>query len=98
MCWRRDIAGPMRCCQSIVCKCLPPARDSVRRLGLISLREMLNALIWSIENRPNGVRILEVPQICQVGRSPNIQDSLCRAVGLALWLVKPNNHDVYSSI
>jgi uncharacterized protein YbjT (DUF2867 family) len=42
---------------------LPMTRDSAQRLGLVTLQQMLNALVWSVENPPAGVRVLEVPEI-----------------------------------
>jgi uncharacterized protein YbjT (DUF2867 family) len=44
---------------------LPSIRESVQRLGLITIRQMLDALIWAIENPPNETRILDVPRIRQ---------------------------------
>jgi uncharacterized protein YbjT (DUF2867 family) len=41
----------------------PPTRDSARRLGLVTISQMLDALVWSVENPANGVRILDVPTI-----------------------------------
>jgi uncharacterized protein YbjT (DUF2867 family) len=48
--------------------CLPAARESAERLGLITLRQMLNALVWAIENPAHGVRVVEVPQIRTITR------------------------------
>ena len=42
---------------------LPSTRESARRLGLVTIQQMINTLVWSIENPPNGVRILGVPEI-----------------------------------
>ena len=42
---------------------LPATRDSAQRLGLITISQMLEALVWAIENPPDGVRILDVPKI-----------------------------------
>ena len=42
---------------------LPGTRASAQRLGLITLHEMVAALVNAIENPPDGVRILEVPEI-----------------------------------
>ena len=42
---------------------LPPTRESARRLGLVTLSQMLKALIWSVENPPHDVRIVDVPSI-----------------------------------
>jgi uncharacterized protein YbjT (DUF2867 family) len=46
-----------------ICERLPSTRTSAQRLGLITLSQMLNALIYSVENPPTGVRILEVPEM-----------------------------------
>jgi uncharacterized protein YbjT (DUF2867 family) len=42
---------------------LSATKQSAQRLGLIRLAQMVNALVWSVENPAVGVRILEVPQI-----------------------------------
>jgi uncharacterized protein YbjT (DUF2867 family) len=42
---------------------LPPTRAGAQRLGLVTLPEMLAALIAAVENPPAGIRIVEVPQI-----------------------------------
>ena len=47
---------------------LPQTKESAQRLGLITIRQMINALVWAVENPPRDVRIMDVPQIRQ---SPN---------------------------
>ena len=47
---------------------LPRTRDSARRLGLVTLKRMLNALVQAVETPASGVRIMEVPQIRQVSK------------------------------
>jgi uncharacterized protein YbjT (DUF2867 family) len=42
---------------------LPWTRESAHRLGFVTIRQMIRTLVWSIENPPNGVRILGVPEI-----------------------------------
>jgi hypothetical protein len=43
---------------------LPATRESARRLGLVSLPQMVRALIFAVENPPaSGARALEVPEI-----------------------------------
>ena len=42
---------------------LPPTRDSARRLGLVTLLQMLGALVSAVENPAMGTRIVEVPEI-----------------------------------
>ena len=42
---------------------LPGTRDAARRIGLVTLPEMVAALVHAVENPPDGVRIVEVPGI-----------------------------------
>jgi uncharacterized protein YbjT (DUF2867 family) len=42
---------------------LPPLRETALRLGLVTIGQMVNALVASIERGPQGVRILDVPAI-----------------------------------
>jgi uncharacterized protein YbjT (DUF2867 family) len=42
---------------------LPTTRESAQRLGLITIGQMLNALIWAIENPPSEIQIVDVPRI-----------------------------------
>lgn len=44
---------------------LHSTRESAQRLGLITIQQMLNALVWAIENPPSETRILDVPRIRQ---------------------------------
>ena len=46
-----------------LCELLPPTRKGARRLGLITLAQMLSALIHAVENPAAGIRIIEVPEI-----------------------------------
>ena len=46
---------------------LPGTRDTARRLGLVRLREMVTALAWAVENPPDGMRILDVEAIRELG-------------------------------
>ena len=50
-----------------ICERLPATRDRARRLGLVNISQMINSLIWSVENPPNKVRILDVPAIRECG-------------------------------
>lgn len=47
---------------------LPATRESARRLGLVTISQMLKALVWAVENPPTGVRILDVPKIRELSR------------------------------
>jgi uncharacterized protein YbjT (DUF2867 family) len=51
-----------------VLSALPPTRGSARRLGLLSLDEMVQTMALAVEQPPAGIRILEVPQIRSIGR------------------------------
>jgi uncharacterized protein YbjT (DUF2867 family) len=42
---------------------IPSTRESARRLGLVTLEQMLRTLVWAVENPPIGARFVEVPQI-----------------------------------
>jgi nucleoside-diphosphate-sugar epimerase len=44
-----------------IAELLPGTRESARRLGLITIAQMLNALVWAVDNPPDDVRILDVP-------------------------------------
>ncbi|MBS0169616.1 MAG: NAD(P)H-binding protein [Nitrospira sp.] len=48
---------------------MPATREAATRLGLITIREMLGALLWSIEQPPVRTRVIEVPEIRHLGRS-----------------------------
>src|SRR3954463_908260 len=48
-----------------IAELLPGTRESALRLGLVTISQMLGALIWSIDNSPNAVRILDVPKITE---------------------------------
>ncbi len=41
----------------------PSTRNSARRLGLVTLPQMVNAIVRAVENPPQGTRIFEVPEI-----------------------------------
>ncbi len=42
---------------------LPPTRETARRVGLVTLNQMVAALVGAVENPSRGVRIIEVPEI-----------------------------------
>ena len=46
-----------------ICELLPSTREGARRLGLVTLKQMLAALAQAVENPPSGIRILEVLEI-----------------------------------
>lgn len=49
---------------------IPSTQDAARRLGLVTLHDMLTALVWSIEHPPEPVRVIEVPEIRRLGGRP----------------------------
>jgi hypothetical protein len=51
-----------------VAEILPRARDSARRLGLVTIDEMVNTLAALAAHRVNGIRIVEVPEIRRLGQ------------------------------
>ena len=48
---------------------LPPTRESARRLGLVTISQMLKTLVWAVEHPADDVRILDVPAIKTLSRS-----------------------------
>ncbi len=42
---------------------LPATRDAARRLGLVTLGQMVDALVWAVNNPTQGVRILNVEEM-----------------------------------
>lgn len=52
-----------------VCERLPSLRDGATRLGLVTLPQMIHALLWSVEHPASGVQILDVPRIREFPRT-----------------------------
>jgi uncharacterized protein YbjT (DUF2867 family) len=52
-----------------ICERIPSTSQAARRLGLVTLQQMVGALLYAIENPATGVRIMEVPEIRQLGSS-----------------------------
>ena len=48
---------------------LPATRESARRLGLVTLKQMAAALVEAVEGPAAGVRVVEVPEIRRVLRA-----------------------------
>jgi uncharacterized protein YbjT (DUF2867 family) len=46
---------------------IPSTQDAARRLGLVTIHDMLTALVWSIEHPPESIRVIEVPEIRRWG-------------------------------
>lgn len=49
---------------------LPSTREGARRLGLVTLAQMIRTLVHAAENPPQGARIVEVPEIRGSGGLP----------------------------
>jgi uncharacterized protein YbjT (DUF2867 family) len=45
---------------------IPKTKESAQRLGLITISQMVSALVWAVENPPGQIRILDVPRIRQL--------------------------------
>jgi uncharacterized protein YbjT (DUF2867 family) len=54
---------------------IPSKRETSHRLGLVTLKQMINTLVEAVENPCQGVRIVEVPDI---RRATNVGDGLRR--------------------
>jgi uncharacterized protein YbjT (DUF2867 family) len=48
-----------------LCERIPATRESARRLGLVTLDQMVRTLVSAVENPSTGARFVEVPQIRQ---------------------------------
>ena len=48
---------------------IPSTRESAQRLGLVTIEQMVGALVQSVETPAQGVRILGVPKIRKLGLS-----------------------------
>ena len=48
---------------------IPPTRDGARRLGLVTIAEMITALQFAVEHPSDGFRVLGVPEIRAHGAS-----------------------------
>lgn len=46
---------------------VPSTKESAERLGLVTIRQMLHALVWAVEHPPDRVRIVDVPEIRRLG-------------------------------
>jgi uncharacterized protein YbjT (DUF2867 family) len=48
---------------------IPKTKASAQRLGLITIDQMVGALLWAVENPPEQIRILAVPEMRRLGSS-----------------------------
>jgi uncharacterized protein YbjT (DUF2867 family) len=49
---------------------VPMTRAGARRLGLVTLAQMLHALVWAVEHPATALRVLEVPDIRRAALEP----------------------------
>jgi len=42
---------------------IPSKREAVQRLGLVTLKQMIGALVDAVESPIQGIKIVEVPEI-----------------------------------
>ena len=47
---------------------LPMMREAAKRLGFVTIQQMLNTLIWAVEKPAEGIRTIDVPRIRELGR------------------------------
>lgn len=52
---------------------LPKTKESAERLGLVTINEMLSALVWAVENPPIAVDIIDVPRIRELSRTSPVR-------------------------
>lgn len=45
---------------------LPSTSTSAQRLGLVTIQQMVNALVWAIENPPDQIQVIDVPKIRKI--------------------------------
>jgi uncharacterized protein YbjT (DUF2867 family) len=46
-----------------IAKHSPASREAAGRLGLLTIDEMLNAMVWAVEHPAETIRVLSVPAI-----------------------------------
>jgi len=52
---------------------LPPTRETARRLGFVTIDQMVSTIVWAAENPPDAIRIIDVPKIRELGRHPEVR-------------------------
>jgi nucleoside-diphosphate-sugar epimerase len=46
-----------------ICERIPSTRESAQRLGLVTITQILAAIVWIVENPATEIRIVDVPKI-----------------------------------
>jgi len=54
---------------------IPKTKEGAERLGLVTIGQMLNTLVWAADNPPSGVQILDVPRIREISSSSSTLQS-----------------------
>ncbi len=54
---------------------IPKTRKGAERLGLVTIQQMLGALVWAVGNPPSGIQILDVPKIRELNSSSSTPQS-----------------------
>ena len=52
---------------------LPPTRETARRLGFVTIDQMVSTIVWAVENPPDQIRIIDTPKIRELGRHPEVR-------------------------
>jgi hypothetical protein len=52
-----------------IAELLPWTRDTARRIGLVTLSQMVSALVAAVESPLQGIRVVDVPGIRRAGRA-----------------------------
>ena len=58
---------------------LPSTRERALRLGLVTIEQMISALVFAVEHPPDSERILAVPQI-RIQHTPTAGAPVARAI------------------
>ena len=53
-------------------KQLPPTRETATRLGFVTIGQMLQTLVWAVENPAEGIRVLDVPRIREIAKRSTV--------------------------
>ena len=58
-----------------LCELIPSTREGALRLGLVTLQQMVAALVYAVESPVQGVRIVDVPAIRAASQEPEARPS-----------------------
>lgn len=66
--WAYSLVPAYKCAERI-----PSLADGAQRLGLVTLAQMVGALVHAVEEPTHGVRVISVPEIRQVAARQQVQ-------------------------